>query len=118
MAQVCSWSVPGIGPLGGLIVLAVLYRLLRQLRQRHEPRSRSPLMAPEGLWTLVAGCSYFAGMFGAVMAYNPDGYMQPGPSGAPWWLIISGSVVGAVVGSVAAGILWSLNAALGAQHRR
>jgi hypothetical protein len=116
IGHVSSWSMPGPGPFSAVIVLAVLYGVLRQLRQRDRSAIPAPLPA-EVAWTIIAFCALFVGGLAGMMAFNPDGYMQPKPTGAPWWLIIPGSAVGALGGAIIAGFLTLLNR-LTAPHRR
>lgn len=104
-----SWSHFGYGPYSALIVLGVLFTFLRTTRQRHEGDSRSYTVTPETIWTTVAFCSLVIGGFAGMLAFNPDGYMQPKPNGAPWWLIIPGSVIGAAAGALIGWLLSQLN---------
>jgi hypothetical protein len=100
--------LPGPGPFSAIIVLAVLYGVLRQLR-RNDRAEAAALVQAEVRWTIIAFCALFVGGFAGLLAYNPDGYMQPKPTGAPWFLIIPGTVVGAVGGAIMAWFLSLLN---------
>lgn len=98
-----SWGIP----FGGLATLALLYWMLRRMRRQRDaaPSGHDRLFNPETIWTLFAASCLFAGTLAGMLAFNPDGYMQPGPHGTPWMLVWPGTLVGAVIGAILASFM-------------
>lgn len=92
------------GPLASMAVLAVLYSTYAWMARRFGS-DRAQVIPSAVLWSLFATLCVFGGGLVGMMAYNPDGYMQPKPRGAPWQLIFLGTGLGAVAGVVVVGLL-------------
>jgi hypothetical protein len=98
------WSLLIPFPIGPIILLAALFFVFRVLRRYFDAADGvdrgNNYVLTESLWTsLVAGC-LFGGLLAGMLAYNPDGYMQPGPDEPPWELIRLGSYAGAVAATI------------------
>lgn len=116
VGHVWSWSLPGPGPFSAIIVLVVLYMILRHLR-RSDPAAPPAAMPAEVGWTIIACCALFVGGFAGMLAFNPDGYMQPKPTSAPWFLIIPGTAIGAAGGAIVVWFFSLLNRLTSPQRR-
>lgn len=106
--HVVAWGTK-IGPLGAILILAMLFRTYRALSRRFHKSpptsSRSSVVQPEIVWSAFAASCLLGGGIGGMMAYNPDGYMQPRPSSPPWELIGLGTVAGALLGLVVVALI-------------
>jgi hypothetical protein len=102
-------------PFGVIVIPAALFWIFRYLRRRFDAADGidrgSNYVVTETLWTFMVASCLFGSVLGGMLAYNPDGYMQPTPTEPPWELIRIGIYAGAVAGalmSVAAYVLHRL----------
>ena len=90
------------GWVGALLVFGLVFWTYRAVSRRFGESSPSPSARPfmprEVVWSAFALSCFLGSCVGGMAGYNPDGYMQPRPTGLPWELIWLGTGAGAIVG--------------------